>query len=230
MILTHGRLAARLLAPDDDLTEAMALRHLAFRRGRGPDSDPFDGLCRHLVVHEGPTLVACARLQDFPAGADLGQSYAAAFYDLSPLPHSGRALELGRFCLHPAHGDPAILRLAWGMVTRVTETDGVQLIFGCTSLEGAGADHRAALAALAPFVASPSPARRAAETVSLPEGPGDASRLPALLRFYLSLGARVSDHAVIDRDLDTTHVLTLLPVADVPPARARALRSLAGFA
>ena len=34
--------------------------------------------------------------------------------------------------------------------------------------------------------------------------------LPPLLKFYLSLGGKVSDHAVIDRDLDTLHVFTYL--------------------
>ena len=32
--------------------------------------------------------------------------------------------------------------------------------------------------------------------------------LPPLLKFYLRLGGKVSDHAVIDRDLDTLHVFT----------------------
>ena len=36
------------------------------------------------------------------------------------------------------------------------------------------------------------------------------SFLPPLLKFYLRLGGRVSDHAVIDRDLDTLHVFTYL--------------------
>ena len=34
--------------------------------------------------------------------------------------------------------------------------------------------------------------------------------LPPLLKFYLRLGGKVSDHAVIDRDLDTLHVFTYL--------------------
>ena len=32
--------------------------------------------------------------------------------------------------------------------------------------------------------------------------------LPSLLKFYLRLGGKVSDHAVIDRDLNTIHVFT----------------------
>ena len=36
------------------------------------------------------------------------------------------------------------------------------------------------------------------------------SFLPPLLKFYLRLGGKVSDHAVIDKDLDTLHVFTYL--------------------
>jgi putative hemolysin len=48
--------------------------------------------------------------------------------------------------------------------------------------------------------------------------------LPPLLRSYLMLGGWVSDHAVIDQDLNTLHVFTGLEIAAVPPARARLLR------
>ncbi|NBZ87988.1 GNAT family N-acetyltransferase [Stagnihabitans tardus] len=222
-ILTLGRLSARLLPPDADLTEVLALRHLAFRGGEGLESDPYDPLCRHLVISAGESLVATARLQDFAPGSDRAQSYAAAFYDLSPLAREGASLELGRFCLHPRESDPGILRLAFGLVARLAREEAVTLIFGSSSFPGASADHGAALAALRPHVADPSPGRRAAETLPLPAVSPDPLRLPPLLRFYLALGARVSDHAVVDRDLDTLHVLTLLRPADIPPARLRAL-------
>ena len=38
--------------------------------------------------------------------------------------------------------------------------------------------------------------------------------LPPLLKFYLSLGGRVSDHAVIDKDLDTLHVFTYVDLKE----------------
>ncbi len=64
------------------------------------------------------------------------------------------------------------------------------------------------------------------------EGQGADARsglaaLPPLLRTYLGMGGWVSDHAVIDRDLDTLHVFTAVEIAKIPPARARALRAIA---
>ncbi|MEZ5687014.1 MAG: ornithine-acyl-ACP acyltransferase, partial [Paracoccaceae bacterium] len=48
-----------------------------------------------------------------------------------------------------------------------------------------------------------------------------------LLRSYLTMGGMVSDHAVIDRDLGTVHVFTMLDTTRIPPARLQALRALA---
>ena len=65
--------------------------------------------------------------------------------------------------------------------------------------------------------------------VVLPAGPFDERRalqqMPGLLRSYLAMGGWVSDHAVIDRDLGTLHVLTVVDIAAIPPARARLLRA-----
>ncbi|MBI1172776.1 GNAT family N-acetyltransferase [bacterium] len=231
--LTRGLFTARLISGEDDLTEAQALRHLAFRPGLGLglDQDDHDALCRHLLVREGAgALVACCRLQAFEDGTSLAASYSAQFYDLARLSaFPGARMELGRFCLHPAWHDPDILRLIWAMLTAIVDAERVTLLFGCSSFPGADpARHLAALAALRDFVAPPdlAPGPRARLRVDLPPGGGDPSGLPALLRTYLAMGGWVSDHAVIDHDMDTLHVLTGLETARVSPARARALRAI----
>ncbi len=229
--LSRGLYTAQLAVTAADVAAAQALRHLAFRGHAGRDEDRFDALCRHLVVvDKAGALVACCRVQDFAAGADLADSYAAQTYDLTRVAAvEGPKIELGRFCLHPGQHDPDILRLIWGALTRLIDARGVGLLFGCTSFAGADpALHWPALAALRRYVApaDQAPGPRAPESVALPNGPGDPASLPPLLRSYLAMGAWVSDHAVIDRDMDTLHVLTGLPIAGVPPARARALRAL----
>ena len=52
-------------------------------------------------------------------------------------------------------------------------------------------------------------------------------QIPPLLRSYLAMGGWVSDHAVIDRQMNTLHVFTGLEIAAIPPNRARLLRALA---
>ena len=51
--------------------------------------------------------------------------------------------------------------------------------------------------------------------------------LPPLLRSYLRMGGWVSDHAVIDKALQTLHVFTGLEIGTIPPARKRLLRAVA---
>jgi putative hemolysin len=50
--------------------------------------------------------------------------------------------------------------------------------------------------------------------------------MPPLLRTYLMMGGWVSDHAVIDHQMDTLHVFTGLEISAIPPARKRLLRAL----
>lgn len=225
-------------APPDKAEAALSLRALCFRAGR-PDRDRFDALCLHGTV-SGPEgqAVAAFRLLPLPSMADSGRSYAAQFYDLSRLARlPGPALELGRFCLHPDWHDPDILRLAWAGITRLVDARGVALLFGCTSFSGTDpAPQAEALAHLARHHLAPpdrAPLRRGA-AIDYPALTADhdadekraLASLPPLLRTYLAMGGWVSDHAVIDRDLNTFHVFTGVEIARIPPARARLLRAL----
>ncbi len=225
-----------------DVARAQALRHLAFHRARdgdGRDVDRFDATSRHVLVTDAPTdaVLCCFRLQTYQAAA-IESSYAAQYYDLHRLAaFPGPMLELGRFCVNPGCHDPDVVRLAWAAVTRIVDAEGVTLLFGCSSFAGADvARHAPALGTLSGHLAPDhwAPGRRAPETVDLAphasvrSSPAIPAAKPALLRTYLGMGAWVSDHAVIDREMDTLHVLTGLEIAAIPPARARALRALAG--
>jgi putative hemolysin len=67
--------------------------------------------------------------------------------------------------------------------------------------------------------------------VDLPQGMPERRQaltaLPPLLRLYLGIGGWVSDHAVIDRAMDTLHVFTAVEIAAIPPARQGLLRAVA---
>lgn len=238
--LENGRCVARLAETPDDVVRAQELRHLCFLADRGlsqpggREADGFDAACDHVLVEQDGQLVACFRLMFLPA-AEIGTSYSAQFYDLAPLAQRpGTMMELGRFCTHPAVTDPDVLRLCWAAITRLVEDRGVRMMFGCTSFPGADpVRHAEALAHLGRAHAAPAgqgPGRKGA-AVPLPDAPADPraalAAMPPLLRSYLGMGAWVSDHAVIDPELDTLHVFTAVEVARIPPARARALRLLA---
>lgn len=245
-VLAKGRYVARLAETPEDLRAAQRLRHTCFiapqtgaqDAARDPtDSDRHDALCRHMLVQDvlGETL-CCFRLRVFANGAGIADCYSAQFYDLSRLAaYPAPMVEVGRFCIAPDRRDPDILRLAWAAMTRLVDDGGIRMMFGCSSFSGADpARHAAALRLLAGRHVAPdrwAPYPRAEETVplsDLDEGPVAPAGVPPLLRTYLLMGGWVSDHAVIDRQMDTLHVFTAVETARVPEARARALRALAG--
>ncbi len=241
MRIEKGRFVARLAQTEDDLTRALALRTQVFRTSRavpGGDGDRFDALCQHVLVESMGQLVCCYRLLPIASGADLSQSYAAQFYDLTRLAaYPGAMLELGRFCLHPDHHDPDILRLAWGAMARVVDDLDAKLLFGCSSFDGANpAAHSAALALLRDGhlvperwrpLALPGAYPYASTLTEASDLRAGIQAMPPLLRTYLAMGGWVSDHAVIDSDLDTLHVFTDVEIDRIPAARARALRLIA---
>lgn len=246
-MLSRGRYTAHIATRDTDVTRAQQLRHLCFftSRGLAPapdalDADRFDDPCRHVLIHDTATeeLICCFRILDLPDGRAIGQSYSAQFYDLTALQEfSGRMLEMGRFCIHPDHRDPDILRLAWAVMTRIVDMQGVKMIIGCSSFNGTAAErYRDTFAHLARHHAAPErwrPGVKAPEVLRLSAAPDPDARMamrrmPPLLRSYLTMGGWVSDHAVIDRDLNSLHVFTGLEIAAIPASRARLLRATAG--
>lgn len=243
--LRKGRYIARFAQDSADIEAAQDLRYLAFVGGAekaGRDADAFDKVCKHVMVEDLQTgvLVCCFRVMAL-TGAKVTRGYAAQFYDLSALrAFQGPMLELGRFCIRPGHLDPDILRLAWAALTRIIDGEGVALLFGCSSFQGTEVtpylETFALLAAghLAPKQWSPRIKARDvfAFTEQLRHHKADprqgVSGMPSLLRTYLAMGGWVSDHAVVDRKLNTLHVFTGLEIAAIPPARARLLREVAG--
>ena len=238
--IPKGRLVARLAEGRSDMARVMAFRRAAFPRHAGAEEDAQDALCAHLVVEGEGVILGYFRVMLFGWGAGLAQGYAARFYDVTPLATYSRPIaEMGRFCLAPGGVHPDVLRLAWGAMTRLVEEGRAGLIVGCTSFRGADwVPHRAALALLAGGYVGPvehRPGPKAPEVVDFPAlaGPvtdrrASLAALPPLLRTYLGLGGWVSDHAVVDRDLDTLHVFTCVEVDRVPAARAQSLRLIAG--
>jgi len=217
--LFKGRYQARLAAGAADLRACRRLRHLCFFGGTGLDADPFDDICRHLMVED-------------QAGR-LGQGYAARYYDLSGLATvASPMMEIGRFCVAPDVLDGDVLRITWGALTQIVDDENIAMLFGCTSFAGTDpAPYGAVFARLAARHQGPDhlrPAMRAPEVLRFADlEPGGTHPMPPLLRTYLAMGGWVGDHLVVDRLMKTLHVFTCLEVDAVPPARAKALRALA---
>lgn len=243
----RGPYRVRLAHTTADVRAAQRLRYHAFIRdtgaapqAQGHDCDRFDAECAHVLIEKiaTGTLVCCFRLMPFENGGGVARSYSAQYYDLDALAgFPARMVEMGRFCVHPEHRNPHVLRVAWQAMTRYVDADGIEMLFGCSSFEGAdAAAHADALALLSARHIAPRrwlPRPKAPKIVRFGtvarRGAADPKRgmrlMPPLLRGYLSLGGWVSDHAVIDEDLNTLHVFTGVEMSRVPNRIARLLRN-----
>ncbi len=244
LVFEKGNYRAQLTRAQKDIRAAQHLRYRAFfdSDGSGRDDDDFDKNCAHVLIEDrrSGALAGCYRLMALENGREISHSYSAQFYDLSALEaYPGKMIEMGRFCTVPGLRDPEILRVAWAMMTRIVDNEGFEMMFGCSSFSGVDRNaYNAAFALLKQRYQAPEnwrPRVRAPEVVhfGLDRPVQSAKRqamrdVPSLLRTYLIMGGWVSDHAVIDRDLNTMHVFTGLEVAKVPEGRARVLRDLAG--
>ncbi len=232
-----------------DLRAAQRLRYRAFiaetgakERVDGYDSDKFDSICQHILIEEAATghLVATLRVLSLASGAEIAQSYSAQYYALDALEAFDAPMaEMGRFCIEPGLTDPDILRAAWGALTTFVDRKDVGMLFGCSSFKGTKTSNYADAFALLrdrhlapkrwwPKVKAPDVFRFARKLRRKPDRARAFKTMPPLLRSYLRMGGWVSDHAVVDRDLNTLHVFTGLEVSAIPAARARALRAIAG--
>lgn len=237
--MSKGRYDVFTAETPQDIQSAQALRALAFELKTPLDSDVFDTRQRHVLVRErgGGRLVCCFRIGVFE-GPEITGSYAAQYYGLDRLAgFDGKMMELGRFCVHPDAADPDIVRIAWAALTRFVDSQGIRLLFGCTSFKGT--DPRAFLGTFAVLaqchLAPPAwhPAEGAGEVVRFADHVSEGidrktalQQMPALLRTYLLMGGWVSDHAVVDRQMNTLHVFTGLEIDAIPENRKRLLRGL----
>ena len=238
------RYSVRFADCDADVRAAQALRYRTFRGGGdGLDQDRFDDICKHILVEEEKSgkLVCTFRILPLESGKEIEKSYSAQFYELSRLHDiEGMIVEMGRFCIDPAFKDPDILRIAWGAMTTYVDDNDVELLFGCSSFHGTvEEEYEDAFALLKerhlapkrrlPRVKAPRVFQFARKLkLKKPDLKLAQRRMPPLLRTYLVMGGWVSDHAVVDNDLNTLHVFTGLEIKGIPASRKRLLRATAG--
>lgn len=244
--IERGGYVVRFAQDAADLIACQRLRHLCFVENAGriplPDgceADSFDPLCDHVLIENADgALLCCFRLLPFSDGTRLSTSYSAQFYNVTRLAgFEAPMIELGRFCIHPNSNDPDVLRIAWGMLAAYVDAFGAGMLFGCSSFAGTDeGPYRGAFDLLATRFLVPDAwaiGEKASEILPFAKTAGAVQdhraalgQVPALLRSYLTMGGWVSDHAVVDREMNTLHVFTGLEIAKVPAARAATLRAI----
>ena len=210
--------------------KAQKFRQRVFRNTEnGLDEDKFDAISDHCLIFDkknSDRLVLVFRSRTFTSMEDILCSYSAQHYDLSKLADLPfKPMEIGRLCIDQQCSDPFLLLSAFNYLRSLVSSRQIDFVFGCTSFVGAdNPRHLASLSSLEKnqLADETFPIEKKSSSVlyiqkknfDAREGMKAKNFLPPLLKFYLSLGGKISDHAVIDRDLDTLHVFTYVDLKD----------------
>lgn len=185
------------------------------------EEDEWDEIAYHVIVvdrKKQDAIVGTVRLVSSEALAEGQNFYTEHAFDLSGLlGHYGKALELSRACVSPQGRGGAILMLMWKFVMQFIAENKYEVLFGCASF--AGTDYlkhteilswlyhkHLAKPELMPKVKDSVQSVDIEEFESTPGKGKERGQVPTLLRGYLKIGARISDHAVIDPVFNTTFV------------------------
>ena len=209
---------------DANRLKAQKFRQKVFRNSEnGLDEDQFDAISDHCLIFDkknSDRLVLVFRSRTFTSMEDILCSYSAQHYDLSKLTDLPfKPMEIGRLCIDQQGSDPFLLLSAFNYLRSLVSSGRIDLIFGCTSFSGAdNPRHLATLSSLEKTQLADSmfPIKEKSSSIlkfkqkiiGSKKNKTAKNFLPPLLKFYLRLGGKVSDHAVIDRDLDTLHLFT----------------------
>ena len=237
-----GRYRARLASSKKDVSAAQALRYRCFNLSNEGklDVDDFDIICQHVLIENLDTekLVCCYRILSFENGKNISRSYSSQFYDLKAIEsYPEPMIEVGRFCIDPEDNDQSVVLTAWAALAKIVDQNQTELLFGCSSFEGIEKEkYLDSFALLRDRYIAPyhwRPKIKAAQVfcyskdlIFTVDKKKALSNMPPLLKTYLSMGAWVSDHAVVDFKMKTLHLFTGMEISKIPKRRKQFLLDL----
>lgn len=228
-----------LAANTDDIRAAQRLRHQVFIEEMGAllegnehgiESDHFDPYCQHLLVRDaaaGDRVAGCYRILTHTQAARAGGYYSESEFDLGEIFRlPGRFMEVGRTCVHPDYRNGATIALLWRGLARFMGLHRFDYLMGCASIPlNSGVNfvidlyHALARTHLAP------PGRRVYPRLPLlglhPGLHQKGIEIPALLKAYLRMGAKVCGEPAWDPQFNVADFFLLLPVEELNPRYAR---------
>lgn len=188
----------------------------------GLDADTFDAWCDHLMVSDGTTgeLVATTRILRQDQAAHTGGFYSASEFDLSQLlSGAGQVAELGRTCVHPNYRTGATIGLLWATLAAWLTEYRIDRVIGCASIsmsDGGLKAWRIARHLQDRYLSSDDDRvwpRRPLPHLTRADSAGRPVDIPALIRAYMRLGARVCGEPCWDPEFRCADVLVLLEVS-----------------
>ncbi|MDK6202823.1 N-acyl amino acid synthase, PEP-CTERM/exosortase system-associated [Oligella urethralis] len=195
----------------------------------GRDVDHFDEFCQHLIVmdtKEGKA-VGTYRILSPQKAVEAGGYYSESEFDLSEFEHLRPELnECGRSCTHPDYRDGGVIMLLWSGLAQFMRCHGLRYLFGCASVslldDGVQAAQVWQLAKqqLVEFKGQPKVTPHHPYPIHLLEEKAageriSQSRMPALIKGYLKLGARICGEPAWDKDFNAVDFPVIVDIENM---------------
>ena len=189
------------------------------------DSDQFDPVCDHLMLicKRTKQIVGTYRIQTYNAATQGYGFYSSQEFDLRPIPGMllQSAIEIGRACIAREHRCTRALMYLWkGLANYMVSTQS-QYLFGCSSLptqnpwEAACSYHYFQEHGFIHPKIHILPRNEYSLDVQGSFTNASDAYIPALLKQYLRIGAKVCSLPAIDREFGVIDFLTLLDIHEM---------------
>ena len=229
--VAHKGLVVGLAQSPDEIESIQRLRFDVFSAEYGAvlgdsqegiDRDAFDPWCEHLMVKELGTdhVVGTYRILTPHQARRAGGYYSESEFDLSGLGNvRNQLVEFGRACIHEDYRQGSALMMLWSGLAEILKQGRYEHVFGCASVSLRDDGNTAARVW-----------RQVRDGVGLTDQPNVTplnrypfelldselpAEVPALLKGYLKLGARVCGEPAWDPDFNTADFPMLLSVSNM---------------
>ncbi|NLJ51770.1 MAG: GNAT family N-acetyltransferase [Alcaligenaceae bacterium] len=197
----------------------------------GRDVDHFDQFCQHLVVMDTKEdlVVGTYRILTPENAVKAGGFYSESEFELTQMEHLRAELsECGRSCTHPDYRDGAVIMLLWSGLAQFLRYHNLRYLFGCASVslldEGVQASRVWQLAKqqMQEYADQPRVTPHEPYPIDLLEAKvsGDServrqSRMPALIKGYLKIGARICGEPAWDKDFNAVDYPVIVDIENM---------------
>ena len=230
--MSAGRYDVRLAETVEEIRAAQKLRYeVLFKESGGHitrdmlnnerEEDEWDEIAYHVIVVDKKNdseIVGTVRLVSNDALSDGQSFYTEHAFDLTGIRENyDSIIELSRACVSPHGRGGAILMLIWKFTMQFIEKNNYQIMFGCASFSGTDySQHTEILSYLyhkhlasVELMPKPKSEVNSIAIADFKQNPAKGKKrgaVPTMLRGYLKIGAKISDHAIIDTVFNTTFV------------------------
>ena len=197
----------------------------------GRDVDHFDQFCQHLVVMDTKEdlVVGTYRILTPENAVKAGGFYSESEFELAQMEHMRAELsECGRSCTHPDYRDGAVIMLLWSGLAQFLRYHNLRYLFGCASvslLDGGVQASRVwqlAKQQMQEYADQPLVTPHEPYPIDLLEAKASddservrQSRMPALIKGYLKIGARICGEPAWDKDFNAVDYPVIVDIENM---------------